>query len=111
MAALVSYEMAKAHLRLPDDSEEDDVRVKMGQATALVITYIKRPSHGWTPDTDPDTDHEFAIVQAAILKVLTDFYRDRGDEEVDARFEEWTSVNLRPDVRRMLNMLRDPALA
>lgn len=110
--ALITYDQACLHLRIPADNPEDqDLLMKMEQATALIITYIKRPSHGWTVSTDPSTDAEFAIVQAAILKVLTDLYRDRGDEEVDARFEEWTSVNLRPDVRRMLMMLRDPALA
>jgi hypothetical protein len=110
---LISYDQAIDHLRLPrnGNEEEQDLLLKMTQATAIVITYIKRPNHGWTIETNPDADAEFAIVQAAILKVLTDLYRDRGDEEVDARFEEWTSVNMRPDVRRMLQMLRDPALA
>lgn len=111
MAALITYDQAKEHLRLTGDEEENDLTLKMEQASAIVITYLKRPNHGWDVSTDPNDDPEFAIVQAAILMVLADLYRDRGDEDVDVRGEEWTAVNMRPGVRRALMMLRDPTVA
>lgn len=113
MAALITYEDALSELQLEGldgGPIEQQIRRKMSQATAIVINYIKRPNHGWTAATDPDTDLEFNQVQAAILATLVWLWRDRGDEEVDARIEEWHAVTLPPRIRQLLVGLRDPAL-
>ena len=45
---LVTYDQAKAHLRLPDDREQAAVAEKVQQATALVLTHIGREENDWT---------------------------------------------------------------
>ncbi len=105
--ALVCYDDAVNHLRqqgVLDGSPADaDLTLKIEQASALVLIHLKRPAE-WHVEMDPADDPEFAIVQAAVLRVLGNLYRFRGDDE--------TSVEpISPDVVRMLSMLRDPTMA
>jgi hypothetical protein len=111
--ALVNYEQVKDHFRHVGDDFQADIELKLEQATAMVITYLKRPNHGWTEATDPKSDPEFALVQAAILMQARDLDAHRGDETEAAT----TSVDveagnyLTAGVRRILYPLRDPSLA
>lgn len=105
--ALITYAAAVAHLRqsgVLDVSPADaDLTLKIEQASALVLVHLKRPAE-WDADSDPADDPEFAIVQAAVLKVLGNLYRFRGDDE--------KSVSpVSEDVVSMLSMLRDPSIA
>lgn len=84
MAALVTWDTVKSHLKLSGDEEKDDLERKAIQATSMVIRLIERPDHEWTDDTDPDEDEEFALVQAAILDVIATAYANRGDGEVSS---------------------------
>lgn len=104
--AFVSNEMVIAHLKGVDEAEGFDIDAKVRVAQALVLKHIDRESYtGWSDDTDPDADTEFAIVQAAILKVLMNLYRFRGDDE-----ELYDPLD---GVKSMLQAvgLRDPSLA
>lgn len=105
--ALVTYDQAVAHLKqqgVLDVSPEDvDLALKLQQASSLVLVHLKRPGE-WSVDSDPTDDPEFAIVQAAVLKVLGNLYRFRGDDES-------SPAPISDDVVRMLSMLRDPTLA
>lgn len=104
--ALVSYGLAVQHLRqqgVLDVSPEDaDLAAKVEQASAIVLVYLKRAGE-WDINTDPTEDAEFAIVQAAVLKVLGNLYRFRGEDEE-------SPAPISPDIERMLSILRDPAL-
>lgn len=109
--ALISYEVAVRHLRqegaLPIDVspvvEHPDVLLKMEQASALVQIHLKRPAE-WDVESDPTDDPEFAVVQAAVCRVLGNLYRFRGDDE--------KAPNPVDDgVVAMLSMLRDPSMA
>lgn len=99
-AEFVTQEEALRHLRLngdegsPDPTAED-VALKLEQAELIVIGHLKRV---------PSDSTEIAVMQAAILKVLGNLYRFRGDEENPQDI-------LSPGVLAMLSMLRDPALA
>jgi hypothetical protein len=84
---------------------EGDLTLKIEAATAHVITYLKRPDHGWTVETDPAADPEFAIVQAAILEVLANLFYDRGDRDKPS------DGPITPRIKNALGMLRDPSLA
>ena len=84
-------------------TRDEDLLAKMESATALVLIHLKRQGE-WTVDTDPETDLEFAVVQAAILKVLGNLYRFRGDDEK-------TPNPVDDSVVAMLSMHRDGALA
>jgi hypothetical protein len=107
MAALISLEQAKIQCRIPADTTEydDDLWLKIEQATAVVIDYIKRPDHGWVLGTQgsPEDDPAFTIVQAAILEVTNNLFQHRGDTDVEGP--------ITPRVESMLRRLRDPALA
>ncbi len=105
--ALVTFDAALNHLRqqgaLSTSPPDDDLTLKIEQASALVLVHVKRPAE-WDIDSDPTQDPEFAIVQAAVFKVLGNLYRFRGDDE-----KPMNPVG--EDVIAMLSMLRDPALA
>ena len=99
MAALVTIDQARRHLRLTESDMEDadvatDVADKAEEATDIVIDYIKQPDHEWTTETVPWR------VKAAILLVLGAIFHDRegGDPISDA-------------VKSLLHRMRDPALA
>jgi hypothetical protein len=112
VAALVSTQQAKDHLRLTDDTDILDLKLKCEQATAMVLNYLERAaddsSPAWTAETDPSTDPELAIVKAAILTLLGDMYRFRGDDEEPSHT---SAHDLPPRVARTLRLLKDPTLA
>lgn len=112
MAALISLDQAKTQIRLPLTSTEydDDLELKRVQASAIVMDYLEdyvdiEGSPAWDETTDASTDAEFAIVQAAVLEVMTNLWRFRGDDE--------KSIDgpLTPRVVNMLRGLRIPPLA
>jgi hypothetical protein len=99
MAALVTTEEARTHLRLTEgDMGDADTAVTVTlyaeAATEIVIDYIKRPDHGWT-----DEDAPF-LIKAAILLVTGALFdnREGGDPLSDA-------------VKSLVQRYRDPALA
>lgn len=101
MATYTTLAQAQAHLRLSSegspDAFEDDVDLKLTQAEAMVLTYLKGSA--------PTSSDEESMVQAATLKVLGNLWRFRGDEEKPS------GAGLTPDVMLMLGPLRDPSLA
>lgn len=105
--ALITYAQAVAHLKqngVLDGSPDDaDLTLKIEQASALVVIYLKRPGE-WDVESVPEDDPEFALVQAAVLKVLGNLYRFRGDDEQ-------ASAPVSEDIIAMLSMLRDPQIA
>lgn len=104
---LITYAAAVAHLNqtgvLDGSPEDSDLALKIEQASAIVSLYLKRPGE-WDIDTIADQDPEFAILQAAVFKVLGNLYRFRGDDME-------SPAPISQDVKRMLDPLRDPALA
>lgn len=109
--ALVTYDQAVQHLRrqgalelgVSPAEQEADLTLKIEQASAIVIAHLKRPGE-WDVDSSPEDDPEFAIVQAAVLKVLGNLYRFRGDDEK-------SPSPMSADVVDLLAMHRDPSLA
>jgi len=105
--ALISYDQAVRHLRqtgvMDGSPADEDLTLKIQQASALVQIYLKRPAE-WDVSSRPEDDPEFAVVQAAVLKVLGNLYRFRGDDEKPVS-------PLSEDVVALLSMLRDPTLA
>jgi hypothetical protein len=108
---LVTYAQAHEHLRLPDDREQPGVELKLQQATAFVLMYVQREVNDWTVDTDPSADLPFAIVQGAILYLLGEYWRKRGDD-TDLKPEDpaWGAF-LQPPLRQRLTLLRRPVCA
>ena len=67
---LVDLQTAKEWLRVAHDDEDLLIQSLADQATAIVVDLIKRPAHGWTPQTLPPH------VQAAVFHVLKRLYDD-----------------------------------
>lgn len=105
--ALITYTQAVDHLKqigvLDGSPTDDDLTLKIEQASAIVVVYLKRPGE-WDLETVPADDPEFAVVQAAVLKVLGNLYRFRGDDPQ-------ANAPISTDIVAMLSMLRDPSLA
>lgn len=111
---LLSLEAAKRHLRIePENTDDDeDLKVKIEEASAIVIDYIKAPDRerrtgegapeSWTELTVP------GVIRAAVELVLSKLFDDRnaGDED-----NEVAMGYLTPAVTAILHRYRDPALA
>jgi len=97
--ALITIEQAKQQLRIDYDDQDVDLRMKMEQASEIVVDYLKKPQHGWTETTAPKP------VQAAILLVLTALWDDR----TGAGGGDYLASN--GPVARLLARFRDPAIA
>ena len=100
--SLVTLVQAKAQLRVTSTHEDADITVKAGDATAIIIDYLKRSDHGWTVDTVP------GHVREAILLQLTWIWTHRGDEQMP---DLSAHDGLAPGVKGVLMRQRDPALA
>jgi hypothetical protein len=101
---LVTLEQGKMQLRIEDTLHDADVQMKITQASAIVLDYLK------TPDGPPDDWYAGsppvlavpAVVEAAVLLELSELYHNR----------EAGTVNLiAPAVVALLDRLRDPTLA
>lgn len=111
--SLVSLDNAKNHLQIttPDslnDPMNVDLRVKLTQAEAIVLDYLKTyPTNDdgslvWDELTVP------GMVQAAILLQLAELWRFRGD---DTDGPSYLNGELAPPIANLLRRYRDPALA
>jgi len=112
---LVTLEDARRHLRLPTlaatPDEDEDLRMKVYTATAVVLDYLARPTDltwtaemaAWTIDTVP------RVVQAAILVQLGELYRFRGDDAGTTPTPEHGFLS--PLVTALLHRYRDLTLA
>ena len=107
MATLITLDQAKIQCRLPLESVEYDAELslKVEHATSLVIDYLDRHEDDWiagSPAASP-ADTELPLVQAAILEVLANLWRHRGDNGTE-------DGPLTKRVENMLRGLRVPAL-
>lgn len=94
MAALVTLQQAKEHLRVTSDAENTDIDLKVDQASAIILTYMKSQAvAGWSDGTVTVPGN----VEAAVLIVMEDLYERRPIN--------WDSVG------RLLVGMRDPAVA
>ncbi len=103
--ARVTLAQAAAHLRieanLPGSPQtpDPDLVLKLAQAEAVVLDYIKNDA----PDNSP-------VINAAILLQLGELWRFRGDD-LESQNAKQTSGDLSPVVTNLLRRWRDPALA
>jgi hypothetical protein len=105
----VTIEQVNLALRLDlgfDDSPPDeriaDVEMKIEQATAIVVDYLKYDRTDWDADTVPRNVH------AAVMLVVQSLYDDSAKGEMLAGLG---GGDLRNPVVGMLHRMRDPSLA
>lgn len=101
MVALVTLEAAKEHLRIDDPDQDEEVTDRIGDASDIVIDYLKRPDHEWTEDDVPGN------VRASVLLVLGALWQNR--EGVGQYAEDMDPIS--PAVVSLLRRMRDPAIA
>ena len=115
--SLVTLAQAKAHLRIdtldlaPPDALDADLALKLLQAEAIILDYLKIPETSppyWADETDVPP-----LVQAAILFQLGELYRFRGDDtsQFADNSKRDQAGSLSPFVEGLLRRYRDPALA
>ena len=104
MAALVSLEQAKAHLRVTSTDSDNDIQLKIEQASTLILercgstAYWRAITATWTDSTVPQS------VQAAVFLMVAHLYEHRGDDmNIDAAL--WMAID------RLIPMNRDPVIA
>ena len=94
---LIDLDAAKEWLKITDDATDLEVQMLIDEAEAIVIRYLKKPDHGWTPYTVPPQ------VRAAIRHVLHRLNDDRMGELEGGPFPA--------HIKSLLDLDRDPALA
>jgi hypothetical protein len=112
--SLVTLDEAKASIRYPGLSEEDDdLDLRLAAAHAVVLDYVSQRRGeasedwaatvaGWTPSTAPPQ------IKAAVLYMFGDLSRFRGDDEPPP---DGGSSLLPGRVRMWLDFFRDPTVA
>lgn len=99
MAALLTLEDAKQHLRITDTDHDVDVQVALDAAEGIILDYLKVPIPSvWTAASVPPS------VTAAIRLMLAELYEHRGDDLTN-------NERLWNGIAALLMRLRDPALA
>jgi hypothetical protein len=115
--ALVTLNQAKRQLRIaiPENYEDEiedenaDVQDKIDQASEIVLDFIKQRDSDWT---DPDGDNAApALIQAAVLLILTALYDDRSGPTVGELLTSPNGSTAAGSVAALLWRYRDPALA
>jgi hypothetical protein len=111
LPTLITLAQAKKHLRLTTYEDDDDVLLKLEQATSMVLEYIWRDDDdwvdtmiAWTTTTAPKQ------IQAAIMVQLGELHRFRGDDVPDQTPKREHGY-LSPQVTAYLHRFRDPSVA
>jgi hypothetical protein len=120
MAINVTLQQAVDHLLIPivvdatpPDPRQADIQLKLDQAEAIILDYIK----GGPPIVNPliynpDPPPIDPVIQAAILLEFAELYRFRGDEQFKEGPEHDLDISqLSPTITNLLRRKRDPALA
>jgi hypothetical protein len=118
---LITTQQAIDHLRLPlaigspgqllDSSQARDLNMKIAQASALVLDYIK-VSLTSPPDWDAEANNVPLVIQCATLVLLAELWRFRGDDPASVNdAPQYPDGQLSPQVTNYLRRWRDPAMA
>ena len=117
MTDWTTLEMAKKHVGIPaDDYANDDLlRLKLGEAEALVLEYLNL---GGSPvpeppgeDATPQERRQAKIFIGAMYLQFAELWRYRGDDEDGTLPQSAIRGALSPQVERMLLQYRRPSLA
>ena len=102
MSTFCTLAMAKDQAGIPqaDTSADEWVQMKLDQAEAMVLSYLKTDA----PDPSP-------LVTGAMYLQFAELWRFRGDD-TDGQLPKASMPGaLSPQIERMLYRLRDPELA
>ena len=96
-------EVKAIQLRITDAAHDTDVEEKLATAQEAVLAYLGPAADAtWTPSTAP------MAVKHEILLLTVHYYEHRGDDLGQLRPDE---AVIWKEIRNLLAMYRDPALA
>ena len=101
---LVTLDQAKMQLRIEDSLHDADIQMKIAQASAIVVDYLKYetvPPEDWLTGSPPVVDVP-ELIQAATLLVISELYNNRETSTVNVISNAFVAL---------LDRQRDPALA
>lgn len=105
MIDLIDMDEAKLQLHITDDLHDDDIALKITQASAICMNYLKlsAPLTAWEiADTSPIEYDVPADIKFATLLMLSEMYENR---------EASVANIISPAVEALLIRHRDPAMA
>lgn len=103
---IVTLSQAANHLRLDLDGDlQPNLELKIAQAEAIVLDYLKVDGDPLESSPPLWDDHEVSVVQAAVLLVLSALYDDARDRTLGDYMAPGGVISL------LLARLRDPAVA
>lgn len=109
MADLVTLDQAKKHLRLTGSDDDDDLRLKLLAAQAIIVDYLTSTDEDWTATIAAWTDETVPeYVRASILLQFGELYRFRGDD-IDQPVRD--PGTLSPTIRALLARARTPVFS
>lgn len=91
--ALLEFDELKRELRVEGSHDDENIHQLLDSASSFVMTALEQAEDTYTPDTAP------ALVKALCKEVARSMYEDT---DVDP---------LTPAAKRLLSLIRDPALA
>lgn len=100
MTILITLDQAKEHLRIDDLNDpamEEDLFLKMEQASAIILDYIEVIDSGWDETTVPEH------IRVTVLMVLGNLWDHRGDDKESEPITE--------AIKSVLRRTRTPVLA
>jgi hypothetical protein len=115
MASVVTLVQGKAHLRIttpPGHIDDPDLQLKLDAAEGFVRRYVGRTATGqtvvatWTTPATMPPD-----AQAAVLLMLAELWRFRGDDLEGHGAPRWMDQDAPPVVTGLLRRFCDPVLA
>ena len=96
-------EVKQLQLRITDAAHDADVAEKLGTAQEAILAYLGPAADAtWTPTSAP------VAVKHAILLLTAHYYEHRGD---DLGLSTRDEAIIWREIRNLLQMYRDPALA
>ena len=120
MTRLVTLDEAKMHLRVDQDTEDDDIDLKLEAASAAVLAYVGDSQYLFLDtggdeldleDTDQAGLRARHLCRQATLLVLGEFYRNREPAATDVMPDRFGYGYLPRSVVALLTPLRTPTIA
>lgn len=94
---LITLDQAKEHLRIDGDDQEEDLLLKMEQASMIILDYIEVINSGWDHTNVPEH------IRTCVLITLANLWDHRGDDK--------TNLDpIPPAVKSILYRTRTPVL-
>lgn len=104
--SFVTLNQAKDHLRQYESYDDADIQLKIEQATAIILDFLKLSGvpDSWNSDSASESPGGGVppLIQAATLLVLGELFKNREASAADL---------LSPGIKDLLRRYRDPALA